>query len=269
MMLKRKNRRFSIMACGYKKSGKSSFFNTLFNSQIVPIKNSSEINLYMLNVDCEGITQKISLIDTPGFGSELQDTTIQNNIVDFIKLQFDNFINEESKIRRDSSFEDSRVHCMLYFIPCTGSGLKENDLQFLKRVHNIVNIIPVISKADGITNDKKIKLKERINEQLKNNEINIFDFEHKDYYERIETEESINKYVPFSIISGDMKSEKTRERSFEWGTVEIDNPDHSDFIILKEILLGTHLNVLIDFTGSELYETYRENVLERKVGVPY
>lgn len=255
------------MACGYKKSGKTSFFNTLFNSNIVPIQNSLDINLYMLNVDCEGVTQKISLIDTPGFGSELRDLSIQNNIVDFIKLQFDNFISEESKIRRNSSFEDPRIHCMLYFIPATGKGMNENDIQFLKRVHHLVNVIPVISKADGLTPQEKKNLKEIINEQLQSNEINVFNFEHSDYYEKIESEESINKFMPFSVISGDMEPELSRERKFNWGTVEIDNSEHCDFVILKEVLLGTHLNILIDYTGSELYETYRASVLEKKVGV--
>lgn len=264
-MLKRKNRRFSIMACGYKGSGKSSFFNTLFNNIIVPVQNSTDINLYMLNVDCEGVTQKISLIDTPGFGSEICDTDLQNNIVNFIKVQFDNFIDEESKIRRNPSYEDPRIHCMLYFIPSTCKGLKENDIQFLKRVHHLVNVIPVISKADGLIEAEKTKLKCLINEQLQNNEIKVFDFEHSDYYEKIDSKESINKYMPFTIISSDMADGVTRERRFGWGTVEVDNAEHCDFAILKEILLGTHLNILIDYTGSELYETYRAGVLENKI----
>lgn len=263
MMLKRKNRRFSIMAAGYKGTGKSSFFNTLFNNPIVPLGSSTDINLFMLNVDCEGVSQKVSLVDTPGFGNGLNDIDIQNNIINFIKLQFDTYIEEESKIRRDPSFEDPRIHCLLYFIPATSKGLKENDIQFLKNVDHLVNIIPIISKSDGLCEYEKDELKNIINNQILSNNIKIFDFEHQDYYEKIDKDHSLNEFIPFSVISSDSENVVGRTRKFKWGTIEIDNPNHCDFVILKEILLGTHLNILIDFTGSELYETYRAKVLEK------
>jgi cell division control protein 11 len=264
-MLKRKNRRFSIMAAGYRGTGKSSFFNTLFNNNIVPLSPSTDINLFMLNVDCEGVSQKVSLVDTPGFGSGLNDSEVQNNIVNFIKLQFDTFIEEESKIRRDPYFEDPRIHCLLYFVPATTKGLRQNDIQFLKKIDHLVNIIPVISKSDGLCDNEKNEMKMIINNQILSNDIKIFDFEHQDYYEKIDKDQNLNNYIPFSVVSSDNENVVSRVRKFKWGTVEIDNADHCDFVILKEILLGTHLNILIDFTGSELYETYRATVLENKI----
>lgn len=265
MMLKRKNRRFSIMAAGYKGSGKSSFFNTLFNNDIVRLEASSDINLIMLNIDCEGISQKISLIDTPGFGLGIDDEDLQNSLINFIQKQFDIFIEEESKIRRDPTFEDPRVHCLLYFIPCTGNGLKQNDINFLKKVQRLVNIIPILSKSDGLNLNEKNTLKEKVKQQLNNNCIEIFDFENTDYYDKVEEDQNLNSYIPFSVVNSDENDVKSRVRKYKWGVVDIDNVRHCDFAVLKEVLLGTHLNILIDFTASELYESYRAKVLENSI----
>ena len=46
---------------------------------------------------------------------------------------------------------DQRVHCCLYFIPPYGHGLRQIDLEFLKRLQYKVNLVPVIGKADTLT----------------------------------------------------------------------------------------------------------------------
>ena len=46
---------------------------------------------------------------------------------------------------------DTRVHCCLYFIPPYGHGLRQIDLEFLKRLQYKVNLVPVIAKADTLT----------------------------------------------------------------------------------------------------------------------
>ena len=46
---------------------------------------------------------------------------------------------------------DTRVHCCLYFIPPYGHGLRQIDLEFLKRLQYKVNLVPVIGKADTLT----------------------------------------------------------------------------------------------------------------------
>ena len=55
---------------------------------------------------------------------------------------------------------DTRVHACLYFIAPTGHGLKPLDIQCMKRIHEKVNIIPVIGKADSCTK-KEVNLFKR------------------------------------------------------------------------------------------------------------
>ena len=55
-------------------------------------------------------------------------------------------------------------------------------------------------------------------------------------------------------------------RQYPWGVVEVDNPDHCDFIRLKDAILGSHLNDLKEITHDFLYENYRTEKLSR--GMP-
>ena len=71
---------------------------------------------------------------------------------------------------------DTRVHCCLYFIPPYGHGLRQIDLEFLKRLQYKVNLIPVIAKADTLTAEEVRKLKENINREIEENDIEIYQF---------------------------------------------------------------------------------------------
>ncbi|CAD27055.2 SEPTIN [Encephalitozoon cuniculi GB-M1] len=262
MIVRRQNRRFTIMAAGPRGSGKSSFFNSLIGKEIVTSRGHEGIDLYMLNLDCEGIMQRITLIDTPGFGEGFDDSEIQETICNFIKAQLDMFIAEESKIRRNPKYEDTRVHCLLYFIPSTSSSLKSRDIAFLRKVSGLVNIIPVISKSDGLSITERIEVKRQVMEQIKHYNISIFDLDDPEVYSSPAAGNDLNSLVPFLVVSADRENFESRARNYQWGDVSIDNPDHCDLPALRELLLSTHIYGLIDYTASEIYENYRAAVLE-------
>ena len=52
---------------------------------------------------------------------------------------------------------------------------------------------------------------------------------------------------------------------YPWGTVEVDNPRHSDFLAIRSALLHTHLADLKDITHDFLYENYRTEKLSKSV----
>ena len=85
MIAKRRNSRFTLMAVGAKGSGKSAFFNSLINKEVVKTCSTPEIQIYYLNLDCGGNMQKVSFIDTPGLGESMNDIALQDSIVDYIK----------------------------------------------------------------------------------------------------------------------------------------------------------------------------------------
>lgn len=207
----------------------------------------------MLDIECEGVAKRITAIDTPGLGATFDDRNIISVIINFVKMQYDKYLAEETKVRRNPLFEDTRIHCLVYFLTPHVNGLKESDIVFLKEVCTLVNIIPVIGKADCLCDEERKELRVNVKRQFKENGIKIFDFKG---YEMMGNREELGDKVPFTVICGE-----DRERVYKWGKAETDNADHCDFIILREVMLSSHCESLIDNTDCEIYETYRTNVL--------
>lgn len=52
-------------------------------------------------------------------------------------------------------------------------------------------------------------------------------------------------------------SELVRARQYPWGVVVVDNEAHSDFVKLREMLIRTNMQDLIESTHNKHYEIYR------------
>jgi septin 7 len=50
----------------------------------------------------------------------------------------------------------------VYFIQPTGHSLKPLDVEVMRRLHTKVNLIPVIAKADTLTDDEIAAFKQRV-----------------------------------------------------------------------------------------------------------
>lgn len=60
-------------------------------------------------------------------------------IVDYIDTQFENYLQEELKIKRSLfNYHDTRIHICLYFIAPTGHSLKSLDLVTMKKLDSKV-----------------------------------------------------------------------------------------------------------------------------------
>ena len=82
-------------------------------------------------------------------------------IVDYIESKYEEYLNAESRVQRQP-MRDNRVHVCLYFIQPSGHGLKPLDIEFMKRLHDKVNIIPVLAKADTMTPDECAYFKKQV-----------------------------------------------------------------------------------------------------------
>lgn len=54
---------------------------------------------------------------------------------------------------------------------------------------------------------------------------------------------------------------QVRGRSYPWGTIEVDDEDHCDFVKLRQMLIRTHMEELKEQTNDVLYEKYRSEKL--------
>ncbi|EPR79819.1 Septin [Spraguea lophii 42_110] len=259
--MSRRKLSFNIMLAGSTGSGKSSFINTLFKKKMVEVNKKEfgrDIDVFVMDVDCEGIKKRMNVVDTPGFGSTMDDSILHDSIIAYIKSQYDVYLAEETKIRRNVRCEDTRIHVLLYFILPRRNGLRPTDIVFLKKVSNLVNVIPLISKADFLTPEESKNIKEKIKRQLIENEINTFSFN----TDLVPNSLELNEYKPFSIISNEwIRGDVEVGRKYYYGSVDVENPAHCDFLVLKELLFTSYTDLLIDQTNNELYEDYRAEVL--------
>lgn len=210
----------------------------------------------------------LSIIDTPGFGENLDNEICCQELVQFLEQQFDLVLAEETRVRRNPRFEDTRVHVCLYFITPTGHGLRELDIETMKKLSKFVNVIPIIGRADSFTQTELINFKRNIMEDIDKYNIPIFQFtydEEEDDEETIEESRYLSQLQPFALISseieGELNGKMTRIRKYPWGSIDINNTEISDFPILKSVLLGSHLQDLKDITHDFLYEAYRTEKL--------
>ena len=152
--------------------GKSTLVNTLFNSSLYPPKERSgpshdiipktvAIQSTSTNIEEKGVRLRLTVVDTPGFGDFVNNDDSWRPIVENIEQRFDAFLEAENKVNR-ANIVDNRIHACVYFIQPTGHSLKPLDIEVMRRLHTKVNLIPVIAKADTLTDEEVSLFKHRV-----------------------------------------------------------------------------------------------------------
>eukprot|EP00158_Paraphelidium_tribonemae_P002221 Partr_v1_DN25207_c0_g1_i2_m16642 putative Cell division control protein len=273
--LAQKNRHiFNLMLVGESGLGKSTFVNTLFSSDLLEKKarkltgKTTDIVPHTFELVEKDVPLCLTVIDTPGFGDQLNREIGIQPIVDYIDAQFNKFYNHENApgFRKDEL--DSRVHCVLYFVNPSCHRLKELDVTVLKTLSTRANVIPVIAKADTMTPEERIDLKARIVSDLLKYDVKLYPGGIAEDRDEVMEFEPL---IPFSIIGADYQVEnagkKVRGRKYRWGVAEVENESHCDFVHLRNMLLATNLRDIIDTCNSVHYFNYRMNKL-RALGRP-
>lgn len=160
------------------------------------------------------------------------------------------------------------MHACLYFIQPTGHSLKALDVTVMKKLHKKVNLIPVIAKADTLTEEEVVAFKQSIMTDIHNQKIEIFEppkYDNDDEETKLENEELMSN-VPFAIVGSveEVTTEDgrvTRGRNYPWGVIEVENEAHCDFVKMRQLLIRTHLEELREKTSNVLYENYRTEKL--------
>jgi len=270
---------FTVMVVGASGSGRTTFVNTLCEAPVLDYKNPENghlenVSIRPVTVELEedGLRISLTVVDTPGFGDNIDNRNAFQEIVDYLERQYDDILAERSRIKRNPRFIDKRVHAVLYFIPPGGHALREIDIELMQRLSPRVNVIPVIGKADSLTPAELRVFKRRIIEDIEHYQIPIYDFPYdpeEDDEETIQENLELRSLLPFAVIGSEdmveVNGKIVRGRAYPWGVVEVDNPDHSDFDQLKNAIFGSHLGDLKSLTEDGLYETYRTEKLSRVV----
>jgi len=263
---------FNILSIGETGVGKSTLADSLFNTSFDSSAESHteagvRLKAHTYELQESNVNLKLTLVDTVGYGDQINKQDSFGSIVDYIDSQFEAYLQEELKIKRNlPGYHDTRVHVCLYFITPNGHGLKSIDLVCMKKLDQKVNIIPIIAKADTINKAELAKFKSKIMNELKSNGVSIYQFPLDD--ETVaEANKENNQHLPFAVVGSNefvkVGSKEVRARQYPWGVVQVENENHCDFTKLREMLIRTNMEDLCDSTHSRHYELYRKERLKQ------
>lgn len=272
----KKGSNFTLMCVGESGTGKSSFINTLFNSLLLENKDTyyedfvdnplktTKITHHKMDLIEDGFKMRLNVIDTPGFGDYIDNKHCWYPITRYIDEQYRRLVYQENQPDR-SQMIHSEVHACLYFIVPSATGLSALDIDAMKNLSTRVNLIPVISKADGFTKDELSAFKQRVRTTMKEENIPICEL--IDEKSRIK---SLINEMPFCTINSiktyyNEHGKEVRGRKYKWGLCEVENKDHCDFLLLRDFLIESYLGDLISSTEN-YYENYRRDFMRYRLG---
>ena len=260
---------FNILCIGETGIGKSTLMDTLFKSEFnsTPVTHSQKVvglneNTYRLKES--NVQLRLTVVDTIGFGDQINKDNSHEPVVEYVDKQFERFLLEELKATRNRiDFHDTRIHACLYFIAPTGHSLKVLDLYTMKALDQKVNLVPIIAKADTMSQQDLVSFKSRILAEIKSNGIQIYKYE-----DVMNGGATGHGGMPYAVIGSRemvlVKSSKVRGRKYPWGVVEVENEKHCDFVRLRDMLIRTNMEDLREQTHAKHYEKYRSSYLSVK-----
>ncbi|PAA61187.1 hypothetical protein BOX15_Mlig010818g1 [Macrostomum lignano] len=274
---------FTLMVVGESGLGKSTLISSLFQQDLYKdrelgsaterVNKTTEIDKRQIELDEKGVKLRLTVVDTPGFNDAINCQDCWRPIEDYIDNTFEQYFKDECGLNR-KNIVDHRVHCCLYFVSPCGHGLRPIDVELMRRLHSKVNIVPIIAKADTLTQAELRDLKERVLADLDRHKIQTYrmpDTDSDDDEETRRQESDIRACIPFAVIGSNCVVEsadtgrRTRGRQYPWGVVEVENPKHCDFAKLRIFLLGTHMQDLKDITKEVHYENYRAKYITERM----
>ena len=96
------------------------------------------------------------------FGAGQPVSNSWDPIIKYIKDQHSAYLRKELTAMRDRHIQDTRIHCALFFINPSGHSLRAIDIVVLKKLSEVVNVVPIIAKSDSLTMEERFAFKQKV-----------------------------------------------------------------------------------------------------------
>ncbi|KAK3314509.1 Septin-type guanine nucleotide-binding (G) domain-containing protein [Apodospora peruviana] len=267
---------FNVICVGQTGLGKSTLINTIFASHLIEskgrlhpdevIRQTTEIQSVSHIIEENGVRLRLNIVDTPGYGDLINNDRCWDPIVKYIKDQHSAYLRKELTAQRERYIQDTRIHCCLFFIQPSGHSLKPIDIVVLKKLSDVVNVVPVIAKADSLTLEERQAFKERIKEEFAFHNLKMYPYDNDEFDdEERAVNDQIKSLIPFAVVGSEksiiVNGRQVRGRQNRWGVINVEDENQCEFVYLRNFLLRTHLQDLIETTSQIHYETFRAKQL--------
>jgi len=267
---------FNVIVVGQTGLGKSTLINTIFASHLIdskgrleahePVRQTTEIQSESHMITENGVRLRLNIVDTPGYGDQVNNENCWDPIVKYIKDQHSAYLRKELTAVRDRYIQDTRIHCCLFFINPTGHSLRPIDIIVMKKLSEVVNVVPVIAKSDSLTLAERELFKQRIRAELEHHNIVLYPFDtDENDADELRLNEDIRNMTPFAVVGSErnviIDGKPVRGRKNRWGVINIEDERHCEFVYLRNFLTRTHLQDLIETTAQIHYEAFRSKQL--------
>ncbi|ERF76062.1 Septin Spn2 [Endocarpon pusillum] len=267
---------FNVICVGQTGLGKSTLINTIFASHLIdskgrmrpdePVRSTTEIQTVSHIIEENGVRLRLNIVDTPGYGDQVNNDRCWDPIVKYIKDQHSAYLRKELTAQRERYIQDTRIHCCLFFIQPSGHALKPIDIVVLKKLSDVVNVVPVIAKSDSLTLEERRAFKERIKEEFAFHNLKMYPYDNDEFDdEERAVNAQIKDIIPFAVVGSEktiiVGGKQVRGRQNRWGVINVEDENHCEFVYLRNFLTRTHLQDLIETTSQIHYETFRAKQL--------
>lgn len=259
---------FNLMVLGETCSGKSTLVESLFGESFEDADQNTghghpsvRISSKRKIIEEGSVKVNVSVTVCSGLGDQLDKGQSASPAVDHIEALFAAELEEELKSDRDYTRVDKLVHACIYLLAPTGREMKELDIHMMQQLHKRVHVIPVIGKADSITRDELEVFKKSVAITLQQSGIETYNpFS-------LDAEEKYTKSFPLAVVASTevitVDGAPKRVRQYPWGEVDVENPEHSNLALLRNVILRDETYYMVKTTKEYMYGQYREQQLTK------
>lgn len=251
---------FNIMVAGGSGLGKSSFINTLLGTDLLKVNgykiSEERIEVTKANLTEDSFPLNLNIMETSGYGMNINDQGSWLPVLEFVEDQLRKYFFQDQQPDR-SKKTDTRIHVCIYFLPLSISSISPLDLETLKGLCKIVNVIPVVSKSDCLSDDEL--------DIYRQESRNLFLQHGIKFCDSITDEEVyhiVSDHHPFFHIScdGSETGFKEKIREYPWGAINIEDNTICDFSLIRQLIMSDYMLEFILSTESH-YLQFRERFL--------